>query len=668
MAYKKWIVSDIDKSAAKTLSEECDIDPFLALIAASRGYDDPAQLDELLSDEPIFASAYELPDIEKAVAEIKEAAANDKLICVFGDYDCDGVTATALLYGYLKEKGINCTYYIPDRFEDGYGMSCKAIDLLRSKGVELIITVDNGISCAQQVEYAKSFGIKTVITDHHLPHEILPDAAAVVDPHLKNSSAEFRDICGVFVAFKLVCALENAEPEEIALKYADLIAIGLVADVMPLKNENRDMVKLGLKAINNTSSSGIIALLNSAGIKRGNVTSGKIAFGISPRLNAAGRMDNADIALKLLLETDFMKASEYAGKLEQLNAERQRIEQEISKAAQFVIEKNGYNYDRIVVVEGENWHKGVIGIVASRFSEKYGKPVIVLSIDSNGNVSGSGRSLEGFSLYEAVSHCCDCLTRFGGHALAAGVGLKRENIEKFRKKINEYAAERQMPVPVLRLDCKLNPAGLSLDLADSLQLLEPFGKENPAPVFAICGLSLERIMPVSSGKHSKLLLSKDGNCIEAMAFGVPSASVPFGRGDKIDIAVTVDANEYMGKRSLSVVIKNWRKSGINDDALFEQINEYESFRRKEKRKYEEVTRDNVGAVYRVADKIPAEAVRQKLITDLGYFKTMIGLDVLYELKLIEDYNDAGTVKIRHITGRSANLADSVILNSLKEGV
>ena len=370
MAYKKWVVGDTDKAQAMQLAQECDVDPFVALIAASRGYNDPALLEEFLADEPLYSSPYELPDMESAVTTINTAIDNDELIAVFGDYDCDGITATAVLYGYLKKRGVRCVYYIPDRIDEGYGMTNSAIDKLNAQGVSLIITVDNGISCVNEVEYAKSLGIKTVVTDHHLPPKVIPDAAAVVDPHVKGSAVEFKDISGVFVAFKLICALDNSEPEQLAPLYADLVAIGLIADIMPLKHENRDIVKQGLRVINTSSKIGVTMLLNAAGIKKGDVTAGKVSYGIAPRINAAGRMNSADVALKLLLSEDFHEASALAQQLEQFNAERQKTEQGISAEAFNIIEQNGLMYNRVIVVSGKNWHKGVVGIVASRIVDR----------------------------------------------------------------------------------------------------------------------------------------------------------------------------------------------------------------------------------------------------------------------------------------------------------
>lgn len=666
MAYKKWIVSKTDKQAAQHLSEECDIDPFVALIASSRGYTEPADLEEFLSVEPLFASPYELPDMERAVSVINDAIENDLLIAVFGDYDCDGITSTALLYSYLKERGARVVYYIPDRFEEGYGMSCAAIDKLHSGGVDIIVTVDNGISCTEEIAYAASLGIQTVVTDHHLPPEVLPDAAAVVDPHIKGSACEFKDISGVFVAFKLVCALDDSEPEQLAAKYADLVAIGLISDVMPLKNENRDMVKIGLKSINNTAKMGIIALLNSASIKRGEVTASKIAFGISPRINAAGRMDSAETALKLLLSTDFHEAAALAEKLETYNAERQKTEQSIFAEAVKLIEQQNLAYNRVIVVAGINWHKGVVGIVASRIVEKYGKPAIVLSIEENGEASGSGRGIAGFSLYDAIASSKELLSKFGGHELAAGVSLKTEDISAFRKAVNLYAEDAEPVYPVLRLDCKLNPAGMTVDLADAVKTLEPFGMGNPTPVFGVFGLRLDRVIPLSNNKHSKLLLSKDGNVLEAVVFGVSPDAVPFAIGDIIDIAVTIDVNEYGGKRLLSVIVKNWRISGLNEENFFNDITLYERFKSGENAEFNAPTREEIGTVYRsLTASVSEEMLRQHNANGLGYFKTMIAIDVLKELSLVTTEYEGSSVKLKQVAGVRANLADSQILKILR---
>jgi len=665
MAYKKWLISEVDKAEASTLANECDTDPFVALIAASRGYNDPSDLEQFLSYEPIFSSPYELPDMEVAVAAIRNAIDKGERIAVYGDFDCDGVTATAVLYDALKNLGADVIYYIPDRFEEGYGMSVGTIDKLSCDGVKLIVTVDNGIASIEEIDYANSVGIKTVVTDHHLPKEKLPNALAVVNPHRKDSAVSFKEISGVEVAYKLASAVSGCECEELLHKYSDLVTIGLIADIMPLVNENRDMVRQGLYYINNTSKMGIVAMLNAAGIKRGEVTASRIAYGLAPRINAAGRVDNAALAVELLLSNDFHNASALAARLEEFNTERHKTETEISKAAIEKIIENGYEYDRVIVVEGDNWHKGVVGIVASRIVEKFGKPTIVLSVDENGEVSGSGRSVGKFSLYDAIDACSEFLERFGGHSAAAGVGLRQENIESFRKAINDYAKNLEYPIPTLKIDCKLNVAALSVDLAEAIKVLVHYGMGNPVPVFGLFGMTLQRVVSLSGDKHSKLILAKNGSVSEVLAFGVHPKAVPFSEGDVIDVAVSVDVSEYMGRRSLSLTLKNWRISGLDEDKLFEEIQLYENFRVGQCNNYNPPTRDEIGGIYRdIAQKPTAEFLRQRYMKTLGYFKTMVSLDVMEELGLVRKTEDT-VIRYDIVPGKRAELDNSKILRFLR---
>ncbi len=665
MAYKKWIVAENDKNKAAAIAEMCDTDPFLTLIALSRGYDTPEDIEMLFADEPILSSQYELPDIMKAVEAINGAIESGKKIAVFGDYDCDGITSTALFYSYLKDKrNADVIYYLPDRFSDGYGMNNNAIDLLKEKGVELIITVDNGIAAFDEVEYAKSIGIDTVVTDHHLPPEKLPDALAVVDPHISTSGCQFRDISGVMVAFKVVCALESCEPEELLPEYADLLAIGLVADVMPLRDENRCAVKEGIKAINNTKKMGLIALLNSAGIGRGDVTAGKIAFGIAPRLNAVGRMSSPIPALELLLCDDFTRANELAALIEEQNRQRQGEEHGVYCEAAELIEKNGYNYNSVMVVAGEGWHHGVLGIAAARLTERYGKPTILLSIEDS-IASGSGRSIEGFSLYDALSNCEELLIKFGGHKLAAGVTLKEENVELLREKLNEYADTLPPVIPSLKLDCKLNIPAITLDLAEALEDLEPYGMGNPSPVFGLYNLEIIRISELSGGKHTKLILSKGGFSIQVMFFCIPTASFPFVVGDMIDVAVTLAVNEYSGNRNVTVRATNIRKSGVCEDEFFRELKLYDKFKCGETREYPSVTRQEIGNVYRVIDgTVPNQLVIQRFVGNLGFFKTSVAIDVLEELGLIERKRIEYIKYLRKVPGKKADLENSQILKRL----
>ena len=637
MGMKKWRVADFDKIFAKELAEECDVDPITALIASARGYTDPAALEEFLSDEPYFEDPHALADIEKAAEIINNEIEKGGRIAVFGDYDCDGVTATAIMYSYLSGRGANCVYYIPDRFDEGYGMNLDAVKKLKEDNVSLLITVDNGIACHNEIKAAKELGMSVVVTDHHLPSDVLPEADAVVDPHRADCPSEFKEICGAEVAFKLICVMEDKEPEELLPYFADLLSVAVTADVMPLTFENRVIVKYGVEKLKTAPATGLSAILNVAGISADSVNAGKIAFGISPRINAAGRMGSAERAVQLLLCDNMLKALGIAGEIDDANAERQRIEKEIFAEAVDIIERKGYKYNRVIVVEGENWHNGVVGIVASRITERYGCPSIVIS--KNGEAaSGSGRSIEGFSLYNAIKYASDTLLKFGGHELAAGVSLKSDNIEPFRQKINEYAAGKEYVPPVLKLDCRLNPSALSLDLAESVKELEPFGHGNPMPLFGVYGVTLTRITPIGGGKHLRLLFTKGDNSFQALLFGMTKARFCFREGDLLDTAVTVDANLYNGELNLSVQIKALRMSGTDDERLFREIDSLNNYMSGREFDVNLIlpSRAETGVIYKYISSTPATEERIKYVhlSTVGYAKTVISLMTLTELGLI----------------------------------
>ena len=637
MGMKKWRVADFDKIFAKELAEECDVDPITALIASARGYTDPAALEEFLSDEPYFEDPHALADIEKAAEIINNEIEKGGRIAVFGDYDCDGVTATAIMYSYLSGRGANCVYYIPDRFDEGYGMNLDAVKKLKEENVSLLITVDNGIACHNEIKAAKELGMSVVVTDHHLPSDVLPEADAVVDPHRADCPSEFKEICGAEVAFKLICVMEDKEPEELLPYFADLLSVAVTADVMPLTFENRVIVKYGVEKLKTAPATGLSAILNVAGISADSVNAGKIAFGISPRINAAGRMGSAKRAVQLLLCDNMLKALGIAGEIDDANAERQRIEKEIFAQAVDIIERKGYKYNRVIVVEGENWHNGVVGIVASRITERYGCPSIVIS--KNGEAaSGSGRSIEGFSLYNAIKYASDTLLKFGGHELAAGVGLKSENIELFWQKINEYAAGKEYVPPVLKLDCRLNPSALSLDLAESVKELEPFGHGNPMPLFGVYGVTLTRITPIGGGKHLRLLFTKGDNSFQAPLFGMTKERFCFREGDLLDTAVTVDTNLYNGELNLSVQVKALRMSGTDDERLFREIDSLNNYMSGREFDVNLIlpSRAETGVIYKYISSTPATEERIKYVhlSTVGYAKTVISLMTLTELGLI----------------------------------
>lgn len=638
MSMKRWEVGSPDKKLAKQLAEELDIDPIVALIAAVRGYDDPAALEEFLSDEPCCDDPYTLADITVAADIINAAVADNVKIAVFGDYDCDGVVSTVMLYKYLKNRGADCTYVIPDRMTDGYGMNAEAIKKLNAHGVELIITVDNGISCKAETDLANSLGMTVVITDHHLPPEVLPSAAAIVDPHRRDCPSEFKEICGAEVVFKLICVLEQKEPEEMLYEYADILSLAVIADVMPLVGENRMIVKFGTEKIKNSPCVGIAALADAAGIDTAGADSSKIAFGICPRINAAGRMESAYTAADLLLCENINDAEPLAAELDGLNTARRAEEKRIFDEACEKIEKKGYNFNRVIVVDGENWHKGVVGIVASRITEKYGIPAVVIAVDGE-NATGSGRSIEGISLFSAVKSAADVLLKFGGHELAAGVSLKTRDIPVFRKKINDYSFNGLYIAPTLKLDCRLNPAAITTELAEALETLKPYGNGNPEPLFGLYGVTVKKITPIGGGKHLRLGVEKNGASAELLLFGVTPGQFCFYEGDVVDAAVTVAVNVYNGRTGVSARVKAIRPAGTDDEGLFRSADNLNRYMSGKNFNVSEIlpSRTETGEIYRfIAAENPIEdRIKYAHLSRPGYAKTVISLLVLSELGLIK---------------------------------
>lgn len=589
MNYKKWIFPEIDKSLVAEIADDCGFDPLVALIAFARGLTEPYEIEQFIEKEPEFFDPYDLSGMSEAVERINIAIESHEKILVFGDYDCDGVTATAILVKYLKSKGADVDFKIPDRESEGYGISVDAILKASAEGVTLIITVDNGINAIKEASKANELGVDLVITDHHLPLGELPDAVAVVDPHIdEDCDWVFHDLCGAGVAFKLICAIESRPAEEMIYEYADLAALGTIGDVMPVVDENRIIVNIGLQMLNKRQNVGVRALAEVASVKF--LTAGSVAFTICPRINAAGRMSTADIAVKLLLADSYDDALYYAGCLDQLNSERQRIEQDIFTEACSIIEQKGYNRQRVIVVAGDNWHIGVIGIAASKLTEKYGKPTIVIC--KNGEMSvGSGRSISGFSLFDAISSCSDILAKFGGHELAAGLTINESSIDEFRNRINVFCADKPLTFATVRPDCKIKPRAFTVDAAKSLRALEPFGVGNPVPLFACMDCKITAIYPLAGGKHLRLRLLKDGTYFQALLFGSSVETFDYRIDDTIDIAVNIDVNTYNNEESVSVIIKAIRLSGINEIQIENQIRLLEAFRGGS------ITADEVDSIY-----------------------------------------------------------------------
>ncbi|MBQ6021111.1 MAG: single-stranded-DNA-specific exonuclease RecJ [Clostridia bacterium] len=575
---KKWEFCSPDREKALTLAQDCGIAPFTALLLCSRGYDDPRAARAFLSPGGELADPFSLKDMEKAAKRVADAVDRGESICVFGDYDADGVTAVSVLFGYLEALGANVFYRIPSRSE-GYGLNAAAVEELAAQGVSLIITVDNGVSSFDAGEKARELGVSLVVTDHHKPAEDrLPAADAVVDPHREDDDSGLDCLAGVGVAFKLVCAIERADYDSLLEEYSQYVALGTVADLMPLTGENRAIVSAGLRAMRVSPLPGIRALAEKAGLDIEKLNSGNLAFGIAPRINAAGRMSSAYNAVKLLISDDPEEAAFFAEELDGQNELRHAAEAKIvDDVAALIAAHPEYVRDRVIVLNGENWHEGVIGIVASRIVERYARPVVMITENPDGSAKGSCRGVEGFSMFEALQSCADILTNYGGHTLAAGLGLRTENIPLLRKRINGYAASHVPPHPTLQIVCKVNPAGVNNDFLNGLDALEPFGMGNKEPIFALCGMTVTEIRAIGGGRHCRVTLRKNATELPTVLFGSAPQALSFAVGDRIDAAVQVARNEYNGRVSPSVQIKSFRFSGTDEDALFDAYMLYRKF-------------------------------------------------------------------------------------------
>ena len=676
MILRKWEVRPLDKERAAAFAQTYGVPFFLAMLMNIRGLDDAAHLREFLGEGEPLSDPFLLKDMDKAAARITRAVDNMEKIAVYGDYDADGVTSTAMLYSYLETRGADVIFYIPQREGEGYGMNMGAVEYLKEQGVSLIVTVDNGISSVQEVARANELGIDVVVTDHHRPQEILPDAVAVVDAYRPDDTSPYKHFSGVGIAFKLLMALEDGagDVEDLLEAYSDLAAIGTIGDIVPLTGENRTLIRAGLERLSQSDRPGVLALLENAGIAGKALTSTNVAFTLVPRINATGRMGAPERAVRLLISGYEEEAEVLSEEICADNEERRRVEAEIAEAAFADIEAKGYMKDRVAVVDGENWHHGVIGIVASRVTERCGKPCMIISRGET-EARGSGRSIEGFSLFEAICACGDLLLKFGGHPMAAGITLKPENIEAFRKRINQYAAEHfpQMPTQTVTLDCKLNPAALSVSMAQSLTQLEPFGNGNPQPVFGLFNMELSNVTPVGGGGHLRLTLEKNGAVITAMRFNTKPEELPYHIGDKIDLAVQLEAREFRGQPSLTVIVRDMKFAAFNTEKNIASLASFEKWQRGEALSAEDKNRlypDRacLAAIYRALRTVNGKETDQVRFVSqfgkdmtLGLFKT--ALLVFEERGLVhsEIADDTFTATLIETSGKTDITRSPVLL-------
>ena len=512
----------------------------------------------------------------EAVERIGLAVDRNEKVAVYGDYDVDGITSTCLLSSYLKGLGLDCEAYIPDRNDEGYGLNCGALDNFKKKGISLVITVDCGITAIEETEYARSLGIDMIVTDHHeCKDSCIPDVCSVIDTKQPGDSYPNNHLAGVGVAFKLACACEG-DSAPIIEKYSDLVAIGSVADVMPLIDENRILVRLGIEKLRSNPRPGIVAMLEDAGYEAKKLSATSISFTIAPRLNAAGRLGVVSVAQKLLMSTDYSEAVKYSEELCRLNRERQVIEKRIWEDADGLIKKSDRRPVSPIVLSKENWEQGVIGIAASRLSEQYALPTIMISINDDGIGKGSCRSYGGFNLFEALSACSDYLISYGGHALAAGLNIHKDKIDDFRSALADYY-NKFRPEGVDELDCGIyikDPSILSIENVRSLDLLEPFGNSNPRPLMCMTGVTLVSTTNVGGGKHMKCRISANGTEFDAIYFGHTADEFGIKPGDRIDICFTPQINEFRGTESVQLGINALRKynTDICEDILSGRFN------------------------------------------------------------------------------------------------
>ena len=715
---KNWLIKSTDsaeyRSATAEIASELGINPVVAKLLYNRGYTTPASAKAFVyMESEMLLDPFKMMDVERGIDAIADAIRRGERITVYGDYDVDGVTSVCTLYLYLKSLGAKVDYYIPNRAGEGYGVSTQAIDAIKENGSTLIITVDTGTTAVEEVEYAKSIGVRFIVTDHHECRSDLPDALAVINPHRPDCPYPFKELAGVGVVFKLICAYEEKivgrtrieAAKRIFSLYADLVAIGTIADVMPIKEENRIIVRYGLAMIENTGRVGLAALIEAASAKndaqrsaqrkkKTKITSGYIGYTIAPRINAAGRIKEASLAVELFLSNDSRRAKEIAEELCRTNKERQTEENKImqeayEKIGQYDIEKNP-----VIVLDADTWHHGVIGIVASRITERYTRPAILVSFEGNEEGTphmehmgkGSGRSIKGMNLVDALCYCQEHLVKFGGHELAAGLSVTRAELDNFRRLINEYARENLTEkdmIQTVEADCELDFGDVNVALAKGIQLLEPYGVSNPIPVFVLRGVTVNDINGISDGKHTRLSLGNGRYTLSAMYFSNSPDSLGVYVGDKVDVMFNLDLNEWGGRESAQLIVRDLKPSVSEKEKQREELDRFEEIRCGAPFTPEEdviPSREDFAAVYRFVQasvRSGIDVLKHRDIlsrikgsdssVSINYAKLKVIIMVFKELNIvsIEDLSDEVYKFKLHYSTTKAKLDKSTLLRRLR---
>ena len=558
---KKWEFYENDEVAVKKIQDEFGLSRLLSTIIANKGLQTKQEIEVFLNPtRKDFHDPYLMPDMEIAVDRIIKAIENKEIVIIYGDYDVDGITSITVLKKFLSDRGLEVDSYIPNRLDEGYGLNKAAIDKIVENNYQLMITVDCGISGLEEIEYANSLGLETIVTDHHEPAETLPKALAVVDAKRKDNKYPFNQLAGVGVVFKLIQAISQVYKleEKEYLKYLDIVCVGTISDIVPLVDENRVITKLGLKPVEVTKNVGLKALLNTIGYKK--IDSSAISFGVAPRINACGRMGHEQDALQLFLTENIVEATNISRKLNEYNKERQDIEKRIFEEVIAKIESGEKDKPCIVLGE-ENWHHGVIGIVSSKVTEMYYKPSILICFE-DGEGKGSGRSIPGFDLHDALSKCNEHIDRFGGHSMAIGISVSKDKFGLFKSDLENYVENTDIKelTPVIKVDEEVNSKDININVVNELNMLEPFGEANKMPIFMYKNLKINSIRALSEGKHLKLTLKDENLVIDAIGFNMGHLTNEYLLGDKVDVLGSLEVNSYNGRESVQINLKDLRKS------------------------------------------------------------------------------------------------------------
>jgi len=633
MLEKEWVFLDesISQAQAEAYAELFNIPVIVAKVLLNRGFTDAADAKKFLDkNSDSFYSPNLLRDMDKAVIRINEAIEKKENVVVYGDYDVDGITSTALLVSFLRGQGVDAQAYIPDRQNEGYGINKAAVKKISDSGATLLISVDTGITAFEETKYAKELGCDVIITDHHECKQELPEAVAVINPKRVDCEYPFKDLAGVGVAFKLVCAASEKSERELLDEYADIVALGTIADVVSLKDENRIIAARGIEKLSSNPNTGLAAVISTLGLRQKWNNCAVVSYSIAPRLNAAGRMSNAMIAVDLLLTKDPLEAQELAIRLDTDNKNRQNEEKIIFDEAVEMINKIDLADKKVLVLAKRGWHHGIIGVVASRICEKYNKTCILISIEDEWCKS-SGRSVEGLNLFDALGHCADILEKFGGHAYAAGFSIKEEYISELDRRLNEFATSCncEEKLPQILIDSKITVEDITAANIRKTEVLAPYGAGNKVPIFALMGARIVDVKTLSDGKHCRLLVESDKRLVEAIAFGAGSMASEYYVGDCVDIAGELNINLYNGQVRLQIIVSGIRIAHKEISDVLPDRNDFVDIYRY-LRQRGNISEELASLSGQLTDTLGRRVMRDKIINILRVFKD---LDILTFNKL-----------------------------------